>query len=1521
MVLIKLGEEVSITPTDFQDIESLAGDFDLDIENRMKKFAQELKVIAPQAKDFLYFTAVMMHAAEASCVNDDGSPKKLSNGEEVIGQWEKVGNKGGVKWVCNDPNIKPYKNKNCLIPGTDILMADGSRKAIEDIQIGDEVITHKGRIRKVTETFKHENNSEIYELRVKGHPRITITSEHPLFSIFGKDIRKKGLQEIRKTGKEPEWRKVRDIEPGDVLTSLQKFDTETFNTITPNQARLLGYFAAEGCYSKKYNKRQGLNFTFGYHEDNIVNYAVSLFEEEFPECSVKVNKCKIRGVQNLKVSGYGIAEWFFEHTGEYSHDKKLSKDVVFGSDEVKRQFLLGWMESDGCISTGNKLVGISTSSSLSWQIWLMLKSLGLSVGIRKVNTCSRFLQADKTYKNYPCRSHYRIEVYGAYAKSLLGQDSVKYILEDYNHKFIDYSFDDKYTMQRLRDVEIKDYQGFVYNFEVEEDHSYIANGIIVHNSDIFPEPELKIAYKDWVGKPLCLDHQSDSVDKIRGVIVDTVYDDKRKRVIALCALDAKNYPDLADKVKTGVSADVSMGTAVSQAVCTECQTVASTERDFCHHMKNRSCYGEINLGLSPIELSLVVSGADPKAKVKHIIASDIAKAAGLLSDYLNLKKEASGVSTQDLESVKEDLKQLTEKVQEIVESSSKEDAKEDESDAVGPTRSRSVITRDDVDHNSVTQINAPEAFPTYASELQKAILGAQVKIAKLQENLSKLSKNEEPTMIQKNDKTKKAYFQGTEEPKPGQQQYPVDPLNEKAREEDKTLVGKPPFPGVGDVDGLYPGDAEKKKELQRLADAEERAMFREAALRKAKEKLKSKAYFQGTEEPKPGGQTYTPDPLNEKARMEDKHMVGKAPFPGVGDVEGLYGDDLATKEKLSRASLRARFEKIAQPDGRIDKSASRWIVFANEKPILAATVDQITKGNSGSLYDAVATKRFGQSLLSKIETEGFKATASALFNKTAQAAPPAAEPVVPVESEIGGELEAPEEVLDEGGDPEEIVGDIRALVEEMQAKLSDLEEKYSGAVSADAAEIEGVVPANDEAFEMPAEAAPKTATQLQRMRKRVNAMLQDGISETTSSLKNHIKELKTVTGIYKDSYASMNSKQRDYLNNLTIDAVKDAKGMLVDASKLMKAVVKYAHGTAEIKKRAAVKPAFKAKFAQVEEIDELLDLDPDELEGLSIFDTDEIPFDDDSDDEEKPFGEKEFEEILGLTNEDEEDEDMGDASLTADIDGKTVPVSADNLELSLASKEARAEARLKLAQKGLLGNDDLLNQAHPGGSVGATEAGNLDVTPTAPGSAFHTLSDKQKAMLATITITPQVKKQAAAINTYIKEGKLKAKDVDDLIANGVDADAVKYWKALWGEAKDSESNEFANKLTQGNAQEKQAQDMSVYKAKVKRAYEMAHKMVSTGFIVEAQVDKQVEDIMKWNDEGFESVKRMIDRQSSIPKQASTTVPSVGLLDAGAVLLPAAESQSLNKTASIGGSNLKEFFDDYFAKQAPGGRTF
>ena len=67
--------------------------------------------------------------------------------------------------------------------------------------------------------------------------------------------------------------------------------------------------------------------------------------------------------------------------------------------------------------------------------------------------------------------------------------------------------------------------------------------------------------------------------------------------------------------------------------------------------------------------------------------------------------------------------------------------------------------------------------------------------------------------------------------------YPKDKLNEELREyEDRQMVGQPPFPGVGPVDGLHPSpdSADVRDELKRkkmLARAGLHARFVKAANR------------------------------------------------------------------------------------------------------------------------------------------------------------------------------------------------------------------------------------------------------------------------------------------------------------------------------------------------------------------------------------------------------------------------------------------------------------------------------------------------------------------------------------------------------------------------------------------------------------------------------------------------------------------------------------------------------------------
>src|SRR5271154_5324842 len=87
---IKIGEAHEIIRIENPD--SCYPEVTAEALDAFKKMAANLKRVAPKAEDFLYFSAVMMHAAEASALNDDGTPRLNLKGETVQVGWDKSGN-------------------------------------------------------------------------------------------------------------------------------------------------------------------------------------------------------------------------------------------------------------------------------------------------------------------------------------------------------------------------------------------------------------------------------------------------------------------------------------------------------------------------------------------------------------------------------------------------------------------------------------------------------------------------------------------------------------------------------------------------------------------------------------------------------------------------------------------------------------------------------------------------------------------------------------------------------------------------------------------------------------------------------------------------------------------------------------------------------------------------------------------------------------------------------------------------------------------------------------------------------------------------------------------------------------------------------------------------------------------------------------------------------------------------------------------------------------------------------------
>jgi hypothetical protein len=424
----------------------------------------------------------------------------------------------------------------CFTPGTQISMGDGSRVAIEDVQVGDLVLTHKGRIREVTNKQIRLGKWGIRRIRAVGIPNtIEATNIHPFFVLrpatvcacgCGEQLNaRRHVDPVRRLGvrfkcghdkrvlnpngsyslEEYRQRKAKMVElttpqleevradqlhPGDYLC-FPKVQSLGITGATVGKARLLGYFLAEGSFLKRNGEPIEVQFNFSRIEkDTFVKEVIQLLQEEFPDAnSPWVQDRADRNTCTVHMTGRKAVQWFKTHGGEYSHKKRLSFEAMNWPTELHLPLIGAWLNGDGTDTVGGGAVisGTSTSYDLICQLhWLALSNGvfsrleclygGRSVDIQQVVNAG-FVPHQETGKR-PCFNlvvgkHFATRISQHTARSL-GESTRKQNFRDFNDVMI----------FPVTSVEASSYEGWVYDMEVEEDHSYVVEGVAVHNCQV-----------------------------------------------------------------------------------------------------------------------------------------------------------------------------------------------------------------------------------------------------------------------------------------------------------------------------------------------------------------------------------------------------------------------------------------------------------------------------------------------------------------------------------------------------------------------------------------------------------------------------------------------------------------------------------------------------------------------------------------------------------------------------------------------------------------------------------------------------------------------------------------------------------------------------------------------------------------------------------------------------------------------------------------------------------------------------
>jgi pyruvate formate lyase activating enzyme len=231
-------------------------------------------------------------------------------------------------------------------------------------------------------------------------------------------------------------------------------------SLDENMARLLGFYCAEGsvCSDRTRPNSHTLNFSFSHSETFQVEEVIRLLDK-----CLGVKAASVRRATTLaaSVNKSSAALLFKVLCGKGAREKRVPRMLFDAHKPVVRAFLDAYIEGDGHRYANGKVSVTTVSRQLAQDIaWLALK-LGHVPSLYDTTMPEEGKIQERTVRRAP--HQYTVVWYE--------QDAVKRrLIETENFYLIP-----------LRDITFVDYEGDVYNMEVEEEHNYLAGFFLVSN--------------------------------------------------------------------------------------------------------------------------------------------------------------------------------------------------------------------------------------------------------------------------------------------------------------------------------------------------------------------------------------------------------------------------------------------------------------------------------------------------------------------------------------------------------------------------------------------------------------------------------------------------------------------------------------------------------------------------------------------------------------------------------------------------------------------------------------------------------------------------------------------------------------------------------------------------------------------------------------------------------------------------------------------------------------------------------
>ena len=369
----------------------------------------------------------------------------------------------------------------CVPAGTPIVTSEGIRP-IEEIKVGDRVLTHKGNFKVVTEVFQRKYSGRMYTFRTLGNAeKLSVTEGHPILVYSGGSTRWVDPSEI----------KYRTYLTRPVIAETQEVPVLTYTYELYHPAGRGGYFTIE-TVSLQFTSELGRLIGYYLSEGNCNRYRVS-FDINKNEVALKtdIERC-VRVVFNedvsakpdkrseglkLVIDSVRVAA-FVKQFGVMCDKKVLPSWALTLPASIQSEIIKTAYWGDGHYSNkyysykhamhSNCFVIRTTSRSLANQYTYIMARLGIVSSISINNQKNR-------------KVCYSVTVHTPYVEEM--SKLVEVEAENspsYSHSYIKMIYG--MIMSPVVEVRIDSVESEnVYNLEVKDDNSYVSANISVHN--------------------------------------------------------------------------------------------------------------------------------------------------------------------------------------------------------------------------------------------------------------------------------------------------------------------------------------------------------------------------------------------------------------------------------------------------------------------------------------------------------------------------------------------------------------------------------------------------------------------------------------------------------------------------------------------------------------------------------------------------------------------------------------------------------------------------------------------------------------------------------------------------------------------------------------------------------------------------------------------------------------------------------------------------------------------------------